>query len=292
MDDPWGGTSADRAARTGVPSMLVPLLALLLDGADSIALPTGPRPITDGSVTDAHPDVVALLSDHGNVCSATVVGARTVLTAAHCVARRDLDPSVDRVAVGPLAHGYYTVGIVRAELHPDFDDDSLAADLAVLTLERPVDVPPAVLAGTPLTAHDIGGELRIVGFGWPGPGAHEAMTKREGITRIERIDETTFDIVPGPSQTCAGDSGGPALLEADGGRVLVGVTSSGDWDCAEFGREMRIDAYRDDFLDAAIDHSEHGEPHGCTIAEPRSPITALSMLPWLLAALAVRRRAA
>src|SRR5262249_10205695 len=41
--------------------------------------------------------------------------------------------------------------------------------------------------------------------------------------------------------TCSGDSGGPAFAVIDGKPTVVGVTSFGDTQCADYGAETRVD---------------------------------------------------
>jgi len=41
--------------------------------------------------------------------------------------------------------------------------------------------------------------------------------------------------------TCSGDSGGPAFAVIDGKQTVVGVTSFGDMQCADYGADTRVD---------------------------------------------------
>src|SRR5262249_30740045 len=51
-----------------------------------------------------------------------------------------------------------------------------------------------------------------------------------------------------PSQTCEGDSGGPAFATVGGIETVVGTTSSGDALCTMQARDMRVDAYVSAFI--------------------------------------------
>src|SRR5262249_51869196 len=47
------------------------------------------------------------------------------------------------------------------------------------------------------------------------------------------------------SQTCHGDSGGPVLVQVGEEEMVAGFTSSGDDTCSEYGRDVRMDTFRD-----------------------------------------------
>ena len=85
----------------------------------------------------------------------------------------------------------------------------------------------------PFDASFKGRDIRIVGFGAPagGGGQDTDLRKRTGDTKIESYGNDDFRMHATPSQTCNGDSGGPALATIDGKEVVIGLTSSGDADC-------------------------------------------------------------
>ncbi len=71
----------------------------------------------------------------------------------------------------------------------------------------------------------IGLEVQLVGFGTAGPGGEHELRKRVGTTTIESYAGDDFRFQPGPSQTCNGDSGGPAFATIDGHEAVVGLAS-------------------------------------------------------------------
>ena len=203
-------------------------------------------PIVNGLPTSALPSAVALI-DTGDryACSATLIGCRTVLTAAHCVCE---GTGADCQSPGPLLtpasdlrvfsqhSGFYQVSSIRIPTDYVF---GLNADLAVLTLEAPMaGVQPATLntIGTP--AH--GSPGLIAGFGRDGdPDGLGGGIKRLGriVTGpcgpnpepqhicwsfLDPLGEAGFD-----SNTCQGDSGGPLYVDFGDGLLLAGVTSGG-----------------------------------------------------------------
>src|SRR5262249_24760765 len=72
------------------------------------------------------------------------------------------------------------------------------------------------------------------------------------------IEDETFKFFPEPSQTCNGDSGGPAFATIDGVEYQIGTTRSGDPGCSMFGRDMRVDPFVESFIAPFIAHSAEG----------------------------------
>ena len=214
---------------------------------DTGSSPTGPisARIVNGTLSDAHPTTGALVSPATPgiaelVCSGTMVGCRTFLTAAHCVCEgagsdcpsAALDSSDYLVF---LQHaGFFP--LERVTVHPDYDFPDY--DLAVVRLAEPVTgVRPTPL---PNATPAVGTSGTVVGFGRSGGAADDFGLKRS--TRIE-IATCPADLSP-PLQlcwdfldpigepgehgnTCNGDSGGPLFVDLGLGPVLAGVTSGG-----------------------------------------------------------------
>jgi hypothetical protein len=90
----------------------------------------------------------------------------------------------------------------------------------------------------------------VVGFGADDDGVLGA--KRHGTATIAEVSAMRFEIAPGPAMSCAGDSGGPVLLDDGGVERLAGITSRGDPECESFGDNVRVDAYLDTFVDPGV----------------------------------------
>ena len=213
-------------------------------GQDHIHL-TPPQQLVDVSarivngVLSAQYPSVGILMDSSNpnlatlLCSGTLIGCQTFLTAGHCVAP---DHNPQHYSVFLQHAGFFNVSSII--MRPDFNEP--VGDVAVLKLSTPVaGIPPSRIDTTGASA---GAPGLIVGFGRTGGGFSNADygLKRSGdITTAActaGVSDTTsicWDFVdplgpPGSNaDTCNGDSGGPLFIDYGAGDVVAGVTSGG-----------------------------------------------------------------
>lgn len=219
------------------------VLAVAFAGRSAAA----PR-IVNGTPTAGFPSVGALLAGDGPdsagiICSGTLIGCQTFLTAAHCVC--DTVGS-DCQSGGPAVanpSGLFVFlehagvfGVDRIDVHPAFDFP--VADVAVLHLATAVTgVRPTPLNTTAAPTPGMPGA--IVGFGNSGALADYGL-KRAGqvlsaacTPDISSVTSTCFDFEepigpPGTdSDTCNGDSGGPLFVDFGCGPNVAGLTSGG-----------------------------------------------------------------
>ncbi len=191
--------------------------------------------ITDGQIDNGHPSVGEVAWSNSAGCTGTLVGRRTVVTAAHCIKS------------GPM---YFRVGgashaASRAVRHPQYHDGNLNNDIAVLVLRNDVQnvQPTPIATGAP----QMGQTIILVGFGRTSGSSYDYGTKRMGTNKISKLTPTTFyyhGTGNGVAGTCNGDSGGPAFVMKSGKELLAGVTSWGDKYCQQFGVDTRVDSYR------------------------------------------------
>jgi len=180
--------------------------------------------IDNGSPTNQYAAVGTL----SNRCSATLIGPRTILTAAHCL------PD-DRIDVFRAGGAEYRV--IRESIHPYYNPALSGFDAAVLVLDRAAGVAPIRIDHQ--GAMKVGDWIAIVGFG----GTAEDPTfgtKRVGKTTIDRIepDYFGFDSQGGTATLCPGDSGGPSILA---GRV-AGIHSASL--CGDNSLDARVSVMR------------------------------------------------
>jgi MYXO-CTERM domain-containing protein len=227
-------------------------------------------------------------------CTGVLIAKNVVATAAHCVS-----PSPpDQVFFGakPSSKRGTFIAVSDHRAHPDFDEDTLANDIAVVGLAARAPVAAVPVLVEALDTSWVGRPLRLVGFGAPASGAENDLHKRSGATTIERLGDADFVFRPGPSQTCNGDSGGPAFATVGDREVVVGLASSGDASCRTYGRDVRVDTYATFLASYAEAYSTHRTAapmpnSGCAVAPgPATPPLAARLAPLLLLALALRKR--
>lgn len=212
-------------------------------------------PIVGGTTTTGFESTVLLLTGSGKwwdvLCSGTLIGPRTVLTAAHCTdaiagGLRVYFGSNFRDAADPAFLG--VVEVSGFAPHPNWNPSTLKNDIAILALKEDAPVAPSPILASPLNKGFIGETLTLVGFGNTSGTQSNAGRKRVTTTALDSITATTLAWQDPKRNTCHGDSGGPAFLEFDTVSVLAGVTSYGDEWCLSFGVDTRVDAYVDSFI--------------------------------------------
>jgi hypothetical protein len=212
-------------------------LALLLAPWSSAVAATAPE-IVNGANSHQHPTTAAILyADGAGVgaaavgCSGTLIGCRTVLTAAHCVEGE----RASQVFVFLQHGGIFPVS--RISLHPRWE--ALDADVAVLRLGTPVTgIAPSAINRFADPAAATGAAGVIAGFGITSGDGDDAGIKRAGnvVTTScgaasggQLSDRTNicWRHTGALANTCSGDSGGPLFLTFGGQSVVAGVTSGG-----------------------------------------------------------------
>jgi len=253
--------------------------------ADSRATAEISRSITNGTMDDGDPAVVALLFSGQAYCTGTVIAGRWVLTAAHCL-QPPMSPSEVYVGTSPVAGGV-RLAVARTLVHPRFNFIGLQNDLGLVELVEPAPSTPLPLRKEPLDPGWIGSMVRLVGFGSSSGLAKENAVKRSGTAKISALDPQKLTLQPAPSDACLTDSGAPILEEVEGLERVIGVISSGDAQCQDHARAVRVDPFVDDFILPAIDGPERG--YGCQPVPDRAPGPSLLVLTLTLVRSAARR---
>lgn len=154
--------------------------------------------------------------------------------------------------------------VIRAFKHPEYNKNDVDNDIALLKLEYPIELTHRVWpACLPEQNEEIKPELMATILGW---GAISYHRQPDGKPQVERDDMLHQAVVPvvdfdecknsygddlathhvicagykeGRIDSCAGDSGGPLLIERENKWFVYGVTSFGD----ECGKEGKYGIY-------------------------------------------------
>jgi secreted trypsin-like serine protease len=199
-----------------------------------------------GGVEDTGDPAVSLLVEDFPACTGTLIHPTTVLTAGHSA--NVLGPDAHYwAAFGPnAATPTRKIKVVNQLVHPQYSGEGKDFDFALFELNEPVaDIAVIPLGTTPLTAADVGRDIRHVGYGISDESAKTGRgVKRQVTYPITEVDARVVWSGGMAEQTCDGDSGGPGLLVRGGVEELVGVVSDGP-NCQDAGWDGRVDVALD-----------------------------------------------
>jgi len=287
----------------GVLVVLVVLGGLGIAGPVAASPADPPASIIGGTSTTVadFPSVVALTIGN-NLCTGTLITPLWVLTAGHCV-----DPDVvgfdsqDQLTASVQVH-FHTVSVLQSAgtvvgaaatfKDPLFNKARLGSnDIGLIKLAKAVtDVVPAAINLDPAMA-PVGTVVTLIGYGSTQQsgqgtvGVQFALKNRTSVSCSSLSIGTDTNLLcfsqADNKGTCSGDSGGPSFAVIGGKSLVVGVTSFGDQDCAEFGADTRVDVEQSflvthipELVGCSTDADCSGDrscfAHSC-IAQPFSP---------------------
>ena len=183
---------------------------------------------------------VSLQSGGEHFCGGTVVDATTVITAAHCLEGETPGGVTVRAGVVDLsASGGQRVGVASMPVHPSYAQNGLA-DIAVITLSKPLTLGQGVSAIPLATAAEVQGATTGTVSGWGAVSENGDGSNRLLETEVPLVSDASCARsvgADGPTELCAGgtgtdscygDSGGPLVVQSARGTVLAGVVSWGE----------------------------------------------------------------
>jgi len=221
------------------------------DNSGNTEVTVCPRIINGQSCDPAGSPIVKLSinPDQGpnSLCSGTVVTPYKVLTAAHCfILFNSGTISID--------NGLSVIQASGHSVHPDvrFESNSILNDVAIVTTNTPINSPslPISLSIAPESGDIIG----INGYGLDEDATLGLL--QGGTMRVTRIspNHVTAAYDGSLSNTCNGDSGGPATTTRNGEVAIVGITSSGiKTDCSEGDETLFTNIQSSSVLDYLAD---------------------------------------
>ncbi|SDN31577.1 S1 family peptidase [Allokutzneria albata] len=224
--------------------MRKPLVLGLLVAAVAVvgAAPAGA--VVGGTKADQpYPFMVSLQNPQApggkHFCGASVLAPRWLLTAAHCVDNAgNVAKTTVRVGSDRSDAGGRIVKLEKVVLHPDYIRNGPAgahADIALVHLVDPVDLPAIPVAATP----GEGSAVRAIGWGrtcaketevncpLPSPSLKQLEMKVVEPKSCDRMStgDTCLNSVEAGGAVCFADSGSPLLVKAGTGWRIAGVAS-------------------------------------------------------------------
>ncbi|MDB5221133.1 MAG: peptidase (chymotrypsin) family [Myxococcaceae bacterium] len=245
---------------------IVSMVIAACSSAGSEGQPTAGRGVDAGSTAATDSSVVAIVSPNGDptyVCSAEVIGPRTILSAGHCFKGGNYDKTgwSFEVFLGNDDHAPASsdrrVRITSFRLHPDYladipRADGSDADIAVAFVDEDLGVTPLPFNATSLPAHLEGTSGRYVGFG--SNAVSEKGIRHAEAARIVDVSPLVVSMTAGRIP-CHGDSGGPLFLSLGGVETIVGIGHTSNVDdggnCVVGADYTRTDLFAD-FVNAAL----------------------------------------
>jgi secreted trypsin-like serine protease len=280
MESRRGPVSATLIASRRALALLIALSSLWTRVADGEVRPQ----VLGGEELHEATSTVAIRTPDGRLqCSAVIIGPKVALTAAHCAYGEAARAAMYALCAGDDVRSCrHLAKVTRVAIHPAYDPTNFDHDVAVVSVEQPLDVPIAALASS---APKPGDWVTMQGFG------RSEADSRESAGALRQVTVPLLEVTPEKihygTAACKGDSGGGAFSSTAGGLELVAITSSGPGGCVGYGKSIRVDAERE-FIDDALRSQSRA---GCALGGAPGSAPSNRLVPiFLLVLFAVRSR--
>lgn len=211
---------------------LTVLALLALGGARADAI-VGGSAAPDGE----YPFMASLQSNGSPFCGGSVIAARWVLTAAHCVDDGSAAGLSVVVGTNDLNAGGQRIAVSQVHVHPNYDGDHDVAllRLASATAAAPIRIPTVgedgfEVDGAPVTVAGWGDRTPLLGGGLLTTSQLQAVQLAVvGDDECSSFQDPASEVCAAAflKDSCQGDSGGPLFAETASGPVQIGIVSYG-----------------------------------------------------------------